>query len=199
MDAALKLGLDEHNGIKGARVGPHRGRPEPAHSLCVQLVHRSAARNLQDRRGGELHRLRRPSPVQLREPEPLQRRPGVRRHLQRLQPELQQHFDDPIHVEFHLPRRDAFGETRHSAARSPCRARTPTAKRSTIPTAKPGAPTGRTRGTGAPNAALAGFDVRHRLNLVGVWNMPFFKDSNHMALAHWVLGGWQLSGLAILR
>jgi hypothetical protein len=44
---------------------------------------------------------------------------------------------------------------------------------------------------------LAGFDVRHRLNLVGVWNMPFFKEKGAMPIAHWVLGGWQLSGLAI--
>jgi hypothetical protein len=44
---------------------------------------------------------------------------------------------------------------------------------------------------------LAGFDVRHRLNLVGVWNMPFFREKGSMPLAHWVLGGWQLSGLAI--
>jgi hypothetical protein len=44
---------------------------------------------------------------------------------------------------------------------------------------------------------LAGFDVRHRLNLVGVWNMPFFRDRNKMKVAHWVLGGWELSGLAI--
>jgi len=45
--------------------------------------------------------------------------------------------------------------------------------------------------------ALAGFDVRHRLNLVSVWNMPFFKDAHRMRAAHWVLGGWQVSGLAI--
>src|SRR5262249_24788143 len=44
---------------------------------------------------------------------------------------------------------------------------------------------------------LAGFDVRHRLNLVGVWNMPFFKQKGSMPVAHWLLGGWQLSGLAI--
>jgi hypothetical protein len=46
--------------------------------------------------------------------------------------------------------------------------------------------------------ALAGFDVRHRLNLVGVWNMPFFKDKGNMPALHYILGGWQLSGLAIL-
>lgn len=45
---------------------------------------------------------------------------------------------------------------------------------------------------------LAGFDVRHRLNLVGVWNMPFFKDRHRTPVAHWILGGWQLSGLAIV-
>jgi hypothetical protein len=44
---------------------------------------------------------------------------------------------------------------------------------------------------------LAGFDVRHRLNLVGVWTMPFFRDRAKMPVVHAVLGGWELSGLAI--
>jgi hypothetical protein len=45
---------------------------------------------------------------------------------------------------------------------------------------------------------LAGFDVRHRVNIVGLWEMPFFKDRGSFALAHHVLGGWQLSGVAIM-
>ena len=44
--------------------------------------------------------------------------------------------------------------------------------------------------------ALAGFDVRHRLNIVGVWEMPFFKSGNNFA--HRVLGGWLMSGVAIM-
>ena len=45
---------------------------------------------------------------------------------------------------------------------------------------------------------LAGFDVRHRVNMVGLWEMPFFKDRGSFALARHVLGGWQLSGVAIM-
>ena len=44
---------------------------------------------------------------------------------------------------------------------------------------------------------LAGFDVRHRVNLGGLWEMPFFKDRTRFAAAHHVLGGWHLSGAAI--
>jgi len=43
---------------------------------------------------------------------------------------------------------------------------------------------------------LAGFDVRNRVNIVGIWEMPFFKGSNN--LVHRVLGGWLLSGIAIM-
>ncbi len=43
---------------------------------------------------------------------------------------------------------------------------------------------------------LAGFDVRHRVNIVGMWQMPFFKDSHNVALR--LIGNWELSGIAIL-
>jgi hypothetical protein len=46
--------------------------------------------------------------------------------------------------------------------------------------------------------ALAGFDVRQRVNIAGLWDTPFFKERGHFALAHYVLGGWQLSGVTIL-
>jgi hypothetical protein len=46
--------------------------------------------------------------------------------------------------------------------------------------------------------ALAGFDVRKRLNIVSIWDTPFFKDRGSFAPAHYLLGGWQLSGIAIL-
>jgi hypothetical protein len=46
--------------------------------------------------------------------------------------------------------------------------------------------------------ALAGFDVRHRVNIAGQWMMPFFKDKGQFALLHQVLGGWQLSGITII-
>jgi hypothetical protein len=46
--------------------------------------------------------------------------------------------------------------------------------------------------------ALAGFDVRKRVNIVGIWDTPFFKDRGHFAPAHYLLGGWQLSGITIL-
>ena len=43
---------------------------------------------------------------------------------------------------------------------------------------------------------LAGFDVRNRVNIVGVWEMPFFKNGNNFL--HHVLGGWLLSGISII-
>ena len=46
--------------------------------------------------------------------------------------------------------------------------------------------------------ALAGFDVRHRVNIAGMWEMPFFKDRGSFAPAHYILGGWQLSGITII-
>jgi hypothetical protein len=45
--------------------------------------------------------------------------------------------------------------------------------------------------------ALAGYDVRHKLALVGVWELPFFKGSTSVTSK--VLGGWQLAGSAIFQ
>jgi hypothetical protein len=46
--------------------------------------------------------------------------------------------------------------------------------------------------------ALAGFDTPHRLVIVGVLDLPFFKDAGSPAIARFALGGWQLSGFSIL-
>ena len=45
--------------------------------------------------------------------------------------------------------------------------------------------------------AIAGYDVPHKLALAGVWEMPFFK--NDTGLKKTLLGGWQLAGSAILQ
>jgi hypothetical protein len=45
--------------------------------------------------------------------------------------------------------------------------------------------------------SVAGYDVRHKLALLGVWEMPFFKDRTGVTKA--VLGGWQLAGSAIFQ
>ena len=45
--------------------------------------------------------------------------------------------------------------------------------------------------------ANAGYDVRHKLALVGLWEMPFFRSGT--GLAHKLLGGWQLAGSAIMQ
>ena len=45
--------------------------------------------------------------------------------------------------------------------------------------------------------AIAGYDVRHKLALLGVWEMPFFKDNT--GLTRTILGGWQIAGSAILQ
>lgn len=44
---------------------------------------------------------------------------------------------------------------------------------------------------------LAGFDVRNRLAINGVWQLPFFRSNNGF-LGN-TLGRWQLSGMAILQ
>ena len=45
--------------------------------------------------------------------------------------------------------------------------------------------------------AIAGYDVRHKLALLGVWEMPFFKDST--GVTRTLLGGWQIAGSAIFQ
>ena len=45
--------------------------------------------------------------------------------------------------------------------------------------------------------AIAGYDVRHKLALLGVWEMPFFKDNT--GLTRTLLGGWQIAGSAIFQ
>jgi Carboxypeptidase regulatory-like domain/TonB dependent receptor len=45
--------------------------------------------------------------------------------------------------------------------------------------------------------ALASYDVPHKLALVGLWEMPFFKDRT--GLVRTLLGGWQIAGSAILQ
>jgi hypothetical protein len=45
--------------------------------------------------------------------------------------------------------------------------------------------------------ALSGFDVPQKLSVVGLWEIPLLR--NGTSLAHRLLGGWQLSGFAILE
>jgi hypothetical protein len=45
--------------------------------------------------------------------------------------------------------------------------------------------------------SVAGYDVRHKLALIGVWEMPFFSSST--GLTRQVLWGWQLAGSAIFQ
>jgi hypothetical protein len=45
--------------------------------------------------------------------------------------------------------------------------------------------------------ALASYDAPHKLALVGLWEMPFFKSGS--GLSRKLLGGWQLAGSAILQ
>jgi TonB dependent receptor-like, beta-barrel len=45
--------------------------------------------------------------------------------------------------------------------------------------------------------ARAGYDVAHKLAVVGVWQIPFFHDST--GLTRRALAGWQLAGSAILQ
>jgi hypothetical protein len=43
--------------------------------------------------------------------------------------------------------------------------------------------------------ALASYDVRHKLSVVAMWEMPFFK--NNPGIVRTLLGGWQLQGYGI--
>src|SRR5262249_54397636 len=43
---------------------------------------------------------------------------------------------------------------------------------------------------------LAGFDVRHRVNLVGLWQLPFYRAGRN--LGQRLLGNWELAGVAII-
>ena len=45
--------------------------------------------------------------------------------------------------------------------------------------------------------AVAGYDVAHKVSLVGLWELPFFKES--VGLGHRLLGGWQFAGYAIMQ
>jgi hypothetical protein len=44
--------------------------------------------------------------------------------------------------------------------------------------------------------AIAGYDAAHKVSIVGVWELPFFQDPG---LTRTILGGWQLAGSAILQ
>jgi hypothetical protein len=45
--------------------------------------------------------------------------------------------------------------------------------------------------------AVAGYDATHKLTLVGLWELPFFKNGSRVTRA--VAGGWQFAGSAILQ
>jgi hypothetical protein len=45
--------------------------------------------------------------------------------------------------------------------------------------------------------ALASYDATHKLAMVGLWELPFFR--NQQGLTRTLLGGWQLAGSAILQ
>lgn len=44
--------------------------------------------------------------------------------------------------------------------------------------------------------AVAGYDATHKLSLVGLWELPFFRQPG---MTRTMLGGWQLAGSAILQ
>ena len=45
--------------------------------------------------------------------------------------------------------------------------------------------------------AIAGYDVRHKVALAGVWEIPFLKSAT--GIKRTLLGGWQLAGSAIFQ
>ena len=45
--------------------------------------------------------------------------------------------------------------------------------------------------------AVAGYDATHKLSIVGLWELPFFRNGS--GLTQTLLGGWQLAGSTILQ
>jgi hypothetical protein len=45
--------------------------------------------------------------------------------------------------------------------------------------------------------AVAGYDVRHKLSFVAMWELPFFRNS--AGLTTTLLGGWQLQGFGVFQ
>ena len=45
--------------------------------------------------------------------------------------------------------------------------------------------------------AIAGYDAAHKVSIVGLWELPFFRNGS--GLAQTLLGGWQLAGSGILQ
>ena len=60
-----------------------------------------------------------------------------------------------------------------------------------------GTTTSRTLPISAPSGRSPATTCRHKLALVGVWEMPFFK--NNTGLTRTLLGGWQIAGSAIFQ
>ena len=52
-------------------------------------------------------------------------------------------------------------------------------------------------GIAGASAALAGYDTPHRVVIVGVVDLPFFKTASAWLLPALLFGGWQLSGFSI--
>jgi len=45
--------------------------------------------------------------------------------------------------------------------------------------------------------AIAGYDATHKVSLVGLWELPFFRDGS--GIGRGLLGGWQFAGYAIFQ
>ena len=60
----------------------------------------------------------------------------------------------------------------------------------------------RTRATSARNARSSNFDIRHRLTLSYLWELPFGKGRamlNRGGISNFVLGGWQTNGILTIQ
>ena len=180
-------------GVRHVAAVAARARSEHEGRLHAQLVRRRADG---DRVGhgarGELPRQRRP---QLRTPGGLQhraRRP-LRRPPESPQPELRRHQLPRDAGAHRVPRPAASAEQALSAAVSRDRCPTRSARRWT---------TGSDVQVGglpvdARNLDLewgpSDFDVRHRLVVNWLWELPFLRDAGGVAGA--LLGGWQINGI----
>ena len=76
-------------------------------------------------------------------------------------------------------------------------AHSPTASRSATPIPRWGATNWQDANNRQAERALAATDVPRKLTIVGIWELPFFREKGTMT--NRVLGGWQLSGFTILE
>ena len=195
VDPALQTGLDEHNGVRGARVSlttVDTGLRSPyAHTWFVGVQREISGTSSPTRTTSGPG----PQPAQRLQREPLRGR-HARRPVQRVQPELRDHQPRHVDVQVGLQRPVAVAERPSSNSYMFQGAYTFGKAMDDTDQA-----VGATNTQDAANLdaewALAGYDVTHKLSFVAMWELPFFRNSAGLTKA--LLGGWQLQGYGVFQ